>query len=136
MMNDDIEDISFASKEFNPMIEDVEISDEEKKKLSIVFDYVVNVHDELVGNQEKSVAKKLYTETHFVSLIPYVNKAIESNINEAMFSEWLVNFFKTENNTETYAKYNEASSHGIAKNANVMARHEALNESYTEFFKE
>ena len=136
MMTKNVEDISFASKDFNPMIEEAEITDEEKQNLANVFDFVVNVHDELVNNKEKDVAKKLYTETHFVSLIPYIKEAMDNDINEAMFAEWLINFFKTENNTDVYAKYMDACSGGVAKSANVMARHEALEESYKEFFKE
>ena len=135
MLNRDIGDISFASKDFNPMIEEVEISDDEKQKLANVFDYIVNTHDELVENKEKDVAKKLYTETHLVSLMPYVKESIENGISEAMMAEWLINFFKTENDTDVYTKYMEASSGGVAKSVNIMARHEALGESYKEFFK-
>ena len=135
MMTKDIENISFASKDFNPMIEEAEISAEEKQKLSDMFDFVVNVHEELVENKEKDVAKKLYTETHFVSLIPYIKETMENGISEAMMAEWLVNFFKTENDTDVYNKYMEASSGGVARNAIVVTRHEALGESYKEFFK-
>lgn len=135
MLNHGAEEVSFASKDFNPMIEKVEINDKEKLELNDVFDFVVNTHDELVDNKEKDVAKKLYTETHLVSLIPYVSKAMENGISEAMFGEWLINFFKTENNTEVYSKYAEACSNAIAKNTSIVARHEALGESYKEFFK-
>lgn len=130
-----VEEISFASKDFNPMIENVDITDREKLELNSVFDYIVNVHEELVENKEKDVAKKLYTETHLVSLIPYVSKAMENNINESMFAEFMVNFFKTENDSDVYTKYMEASNHGIARTANIVARHNALGESYKEFFK-
>ena len=135
MLNRDVEDISFASKDFNPMIEEVEILDEEKQKLVNVFDFVVNVHGELKDNHEKSVAKKLYTETHMISLIPYIKIAMENNINEAMFGEWLIGFFKTENNSDVYASYMEACSNGVARNASIVARHNALGKSYKEFFK-
>lgn len=135
MMTKDAGDISFASKNFNPMIEEAEISVEEKQNLVNMFDFIVNVHDELIGNKEKSVAKKLYTETHLISLVPYIKTAMENGINEAMVAEWLINFFKTENDTDVYAKYMEASTGGVAKNASVIARHEALGESYKEFFK-
>jgi hypothetical protein len=135
MLNKPVEEISFASKDFNPMIENVDIADNEKLELNSMFDYIVNVHDELVENKEKDVAKKLYTETHLVSLVPYVSKAMEDNISEAMFGEWLVNFFKTENDSDVYTKYMEASNHGIARTANIVARHNALEESYKEFFK-
>lgn len=135
MLNRDVEDISFASKDFNPMIENIDIANEEKQKLVNVFDFVVNAHNELMENKEKSVAKKLYTETHLISLIPYIDKAMENDINEAMFCEWLVNFFKTENDSEVYNKYMEACSNGIAQNASVVSRHDSLGASYKEFFK-
>lgn len=135
ILNKPVEEISFASKDFNPMIENVDITDREKLELNSVFDYIVNVHEELVENKEKDVAKKLYTETHLVSLIPYVSKAMENNINESMFAEFMVNFFKTENDSDVYTKYMEASNHGIARTANIVARHNALGESYKEFFK-
>ena len=135
MLNKPVEEISFASKDFNPMIEQIDIADNEKLELNSMFDYVVSVHDELVENKEKDIARKLYTETHLVSLVPYVSKAMKNNITEAMFGEWLVNFFKTENDSYVYTKYMEASNHGIARTANIVARHNALGESYKEFFK-
>jgi hypothetical protein len=135
MLNKKLEDVSFASKDFNPAIESAEITDEEKIELANVFDFIVGIHDELVGNHEKSVAKKLYTETHFISLIPYIKSCMENGIAEAMVAEWLVSFFKTENDTEVYNKYMRASKEGVARNASIVARNEALSESHKEFFK-
>lgn len=135
MLNRQVEDISFASKDFNPEIEMMEITDDDKIKLNKVFDFIVIVHDELIGNKEKDVGRKLYTEVHMVSLVPYVWKSIEDEISEAMFSDFLVDFFKTENNSDVYAEYMAASSHGITRTANIVARHEALGKSYKDFFK-
>lgn len=135
MMTKDAKDISFASKDFNPMIEEAEISAEENQNLSTLFDFIVNVHDELVLRKEKSVAKKLYTETHFVSLVPHIKVAMDNEVTEAMIAEWLINFFKTENNTDIYSKYSEACAGGVASNTSIVARHEVLEESYNEFFK-
>lgn len=136
MLNNDVENISFASKDFNPQIEEMEISDGEKILLAKVFDFIVGVHDELKDNHEKDVAKKLYTETHLISLIPYVKVAMENNISEAMFGEFLINFFKTENDSKVYAEYMEACSNAIARNASIVARHKALGKAYGKFFKE
>ena len=135
MLHKDINDVSFASKDFNPQIESMEVSDNDKLELNKVFDYIVNVHEELKDNHEKDVAKRLYTETHLVSLIPYVKDAMENNINEAMFGEFLINFFKTENDSDVYTQYMEACSGGVARNGSIVARHESLGKSYEEFFK-
>lgn len=136
MLNNDVENISFASKDFNPRIEQMEISDKEKLDLIRVFSYIVGVHDELKENHEKDVAKKLYTETHLISLIPYVWQSLDREISESMFAEFLVNFFKTENDSEVYAEYMEACSNAIARNASIVARHNALGKSYGKFFQE
>lgn len=136
MLHKDIDDVSFASKNFNPQIEEMEVSDSDKLELNKVFDYIVNVHEELTENKEKDVAKKLYTETHLVSLILFVQQSMNSNINESMFAEWLISFFKTENDSDVYTEYMEATSSGVARNASIVARHNALDKSYTEFFKE
>ena len=136
MLTEEIVGISFASKDFNPAIETMEISDGEKLELAKVFDFIVGVHDELKENHEKDVAKKLYTETHLISLIPFIKLAMENNISEAMFGEFLIDFFKTENDSDIYAEYMEATSNGVARNANIVARHEALEKAYGKFFKE
>ena len=136
MLNREIEDVSFASKDFNPMIEQADISDDEKFELAQVFDFVVATHDELMERIEKKIAKKIYTETHLISLIPYFKKAIENDISAAMMAEWIIDFFMTNNSLDSYTKYMEACSNGVARNASIAARHEALGESYTEFFKE
>ncbi len=135
MLNCDIKDISFASKDLNPMIKTIEMTDDQKIELNNVFDYILNTHTELIENKEKDVAKKLFTETHMISLIPCIKLSMENNINEAMFSEFLINFFKVENNSDEYTKYMESSSHGIARNSNIVARNEALGKSYMEYFK-
>lgn len=135
MLNKQVEDISFASKDFNPAIESMEVLDGEKLDLIRVFNYIVNVHDELKENKEKDVAKKIYTETHMVSLIPYIKQSLDNGVSEAMFAEFLISFFKTENDSDVYAEYMEACSNAIARNASIVARHKALGKSYEEFFK-
>ena len=135
MLTNRTEDVSFASKDFNPIIEHMEISDEEKLVLAEVFDYIVDVHDELISNHEKDVAKKLYTEVHLVSLVPYLKDALDKDISVAIFSEWLINFFKTENDSEEYGEYINASTSGIARNTSIIARHKALGKSYKKFNK-
>ena len=135
MLNHDVENISFASKDLNPMIEGTEITDAEKIELNKVFDFIVDTHFYLVDRAEKTVAKKLYTETHLISLIPYFKKAMENSISDTMMAEWLISFFKTDNDNESYGKYIEATTGGVARNQSIVTRHEALGESYTEFFK-
>lgn len=135
MLNKDIQNISFASKDFNPTIENMEISDAEKLKLSSVFDYILNVHEELIDNHEKDIAKKLYREVHMISLVPFLRDALNNDINESMMAEWLTTFFKVENDSDEYTEYINACSNAVARTSNIAARHNALEKSYKKFFK-
>lgn len=136
MLNQDIEDVSFESKDFNPLLENTEISDDERLKMVQIFDFVLNTHSILLDNKEKKVARKMYTETHFISLVPYFNKAVEDGIEEKLVADWLVEFFKPiDGSTSVSESYNEAAGKGSAKNSNVKARNTALSESFYEFFK-
>lgn len=136
MLNQDVSEISFASKDFNPMIEETEISDVEKLELNNVFDFVVMTHEELKARAEKKIAKKLYTETHLISLIPYFKQAMEKDIGEGMMAEWIIDFFMTNNDSKMYEEYEAATHGGVARNASIVARHNALGKSFEEFFKE
>lgn len=135
MMNQKIEDVSFESKFFNPLLEQTEISETEKLAMVEVFDLIFDTHFNLIERKEKKVAKKLYTETHMVSLIPYFKKAVENGIAEDMMAAWLIDFFTSEDGASVSDEYNEACGSGSAKAANIQARNAALEESYAEFFK-
>lgn len=136
MMNQDIADVSFESKNFNPLMETTEISEEERLEMVQVFDLIMNTHTVLMERKEKKVAKKLYTETHLVSLVPYFAKAVEDGIDEERMSDWLVEFFKPiDGDTSVSEDYNNASGSGSAKSVNIQLRNSALADSFAEFFK-
>lgn len=136
MMNQDIADVSFESKNFNPLMETTEISEEERLEMVQVFDLIMNTHTVLMERKEKKVAKKLYTETHLVSLVPYFAQAVSDGIDEERMSDWLVEFFKpVDGDTSVSEDYNNASGSGSAKSVNIQLRNSALEDSFAEFFK-
>ena len=133
MLNEDIEDVSFESRDFNPMLENAEVSEEEKKALTEVFDKIVRVHNILLENKKKKVAKKLYTETHMVALIPLFNESIEKEISDEDVAKFLVQFYDAEKATSISEKYNNACTNGAAKSVNIIARHEVLCDKFAKF---
>lgn len=135
MMNQEINDVCFESKTFNPLLEKTEISETEKLAMIEVFNLIVDTHTALTDRKEKKVAKKLYTETHMVSLIPYFKKAVEDGIDSEMMADWLVEFFGAAEGASVSELYNEAAGSGSAKSGNIIDRDDALSESFTEFFK-
>ena len=135
MMNQEVNEVCFESKVFNPLLEKTEISETEKLAMIEVFDMMFDAHAALVERKEKKVAKKLYTETHMVSLVPYFKKAIEEDIDCDMMADWLVEFFGATEGASVSDMYNEAAGSGSAKSSNIIDRDNALSESFAEFFK-
>lgn len=135
MMYQNVENVSFESKVFNPMLEKTEITEAEKLAMIEVFNLIVDTHDVLIERKKKKIAKKLYTETHMVSLIPYFKKGIEDGVDTEMMADWLIEFFGANDTASVSEEYNAACTGGSAKNANIVARHDALADSYAEFFK-
>lgn len=131
MMNMPIEEVSFEGKDFNPLFETTSISDVERLKLDKVFGMIHDTHLTLVENKEKAVAKKLYTETHMISLVPFFEKALEVGIEVNTMADWLIDFFGSHNE-----QYDIAAGNGSAKNSNIMVRNTVLAESFEQFFSE
>ena len=129
-------EVSFDSKTFNPMLEELHISESEKMAMIQVYDKIYDVHEELLDRKEKKVAKKLWTETHLISLIPFFKSAVEKDISDDMMADWIMEFFDTESGTSNNDTYNECAGSGVARKDNVMGRHEALEDSFNEFFAE
>lgn len=135
MLNQNINDVSFASKDFNPLVEETKISETEKLEMIEVFNLMYDVHSNLIERKEKKVAKKLYTETHMVSLVPFFKRAVENGIDENLMADWLVSFFGVDSGASVSDGYNEACGSGSAKSVNIIARNDALVDSYESFFK-
>ena len=134
--NVEMGEVAFDNKTFSAQMEEMSISEAEKSLLIQIYNKIHEVHEELVDRKEKKVAKKLYTETHLVSLVPFFKKATEQDIDDNTMADWLMEFFNTESGTSNSEEYNECSGSGVARKDNVMGRHEALEESFNEFFAE
>lgn len=131
MLNQPIEEISFEGKVFNPLFETASISDEERQELDKVFALIHDTHLTLAENKEKAVAKKLYTETHMISLVPFFAQAVDKGIEAQMMADWLIDFFG--NHSE---QYDVSAGNGSAKNSNIIVRNSILEASFEQFFTE
>lgn len=131
MMNKPIEEVSFEGKDFNPLFENASISADERLALDKVFALIHDTHLTLAENKEKAVAKKLYTETHMISLVPFFAQAVERGIEANMMADWVSDFFGSHSE-----EYDIAAGNGSAKNSNITTRHNVLSESFEQFFTE
>jgi len=146
MLFKDVNDVSFEGKKINKDLETFKMEYDEKVKLEKVFDLMMNTHtvfenetDMLEEKEDKArykkLAKKLYTEIHFISLIPFAGKAVDLGKNEDEFSEFVKTVFDTDNGYATNSDaYNTAITDGTAKTPSIVARHEALQTEFEKFF--
>ena len=135
MMNMNIEDVDFSSSKFTPVVENVVISEEQETRMLDIFDYAYDVHDKILGEKskiEKKVAKMFYTETHLVSMVPFIQKAISREIDADAFSDWVLKFFTEEGGQ--LREYNDAVKIGSSKNANIIIRNNIISHDFEEYF--
>lgn len=134
MLNKPIDEVCFVSKVFNPVIEKAFIGYIEREIIEKVLDMMYEVHENIVERGEKKVAKKMYTETHMVSLAPFFSMAVSAETSIDDMADWIMTFFDVEKGASISEKYNEACSNAIASNASILNRYEALMDSYHKFF--
>ena len=131
-------DVSFVSKEFRPMIERAKFTDEQLDEVASIFDYmklVLEVADEHIKKNGKAspykrVFSKLKKEVHFVSLVPFVKRAIEMKMTVNHF----FSFASAALHFSPTALYVKASQSDTSKTRQICDRHDELEARWNELF--
>lgn len=134
MLNDDIASINFRSSSLNAVMRDIKISKEDAKKLNKIFDYADDVYQILL-DKNKKLGKTFIKEIHLVSLVPYIQKAIEKNISVNDFSQFIEKYFGTENEYNVSEAYAMASTQSVASPQCIQARDTELRKVFETEFK-
>ena len=138
MLNHDIDDVSFMSKDFNEVMKETTMSDDERREVVNILDKMLAIYDELENNSNakaaKAVRKKMLSETHMVSLVPFIKEAIDHDVSDKLMSDFMMYLFNGE--VIVSSKYSEACKGGSAKNTNIRARNEEIEIAWERFFSE
>ena len=121
-----------------PYIVRTEMSDETENALNRIFDRIQAVHDRImIKEDEKSkvIAKKIYTQTHLLSLIKSTEKSLNLGIGISEYTNWIETFFNSEDGASISEEYNVNCSDGSGHAQSVKIRHLALDDSFNEYFK-
>lgn len=130
MMTKPLDEISFESKKINPLIQEADISEEKKKELLDLFDFMNEVHEAVCSKiryPKKAVARKFITETNFVSFVPFMDR----KKTPVEIAEFLDFFFASE---EYMAEYKPYTTNGSAKTVNITGRAEVIEKAVYEYF--
>ena len=133
MLNQKIDDIDFGTRNLNANIEKIVIGKDEKK-LNAIFDYSLEVIEAL-NKVDKKLGKKFCKETHFVSLVPYINMAIEKKVKSDQFADFFAKNVSIEDKKVFSTAYENASSNAAAQKRNIKIRHEEIGKAFKKAFK-
>lgn len=126
---------SLETKVIRPFMCEADITEDDMKVLSQVFDRILSVNQKLVESGQKRAAKRLVTKNHMISLIPMIKSSIDNDISEEDFMEWIEDFYG-DTATSPSEEYNNSCRNGSAKKESVQIRSKVLWNSYINFFGE
>lgn len=131
MLNND--NPSLLNKDVKPLMKSINITEEDKKQLTAVFDYILEVYNLL---ETKKIKKRIIGKTSFLSLIPIAEQAMNDGKIAEEFASFLDKFFsgKTTKEPTISATYNDNFFDSSASRMKIRLRHNALMNEYEKFF--
>lgn len=130
ILNDD--DVNMNATWVRKYMRDAEITSGDVELITKIYDRILVVHGLI---EDKKIAKRIYTRTHMISIVPIVKKSIDDERSDLEMMEWFVTFFAGKKSATISSVYNSAAGSGSGKKDNVRKRLEEVEKSYNEFFK-
>ena len=116
-------DPDYSSKHFNDLMEELEITDENKQQIMSVYDKVFEAYKNVLI-KDKEVSNMIMKKTHFLTYVAFVEQFESVD----KLAEWLMSFY---GNIPT--EYAEASKQQTTSNKNTATRINIVKESIEEF---
>ena len=116
-------DPDYSSKHFNDLMEELEITDENKQQIMSVYDKVFEAYKKVLI-KDKETANLTMKKTHFLTYITFVEQFETAD----KLAEWLMLFY---GNMPT--EYIEASKQQTTSNKNTTTRINSVKESVEKF---
>lgn len=86
---------SFETKNVRPIIRDEQISDTAVDELNKCFSIAKDLHSMLVKDEKKASARKLYTKTHLLAMMPVFKTVWDKNYSMEELERFFISFFET-----------------------------------------
>lgn len=110
-----------------------DISEGDEVLLGEIFDRILEIHKLI---EDKKIAKRIYTRTHLISVIPTIKQSLDDGLSDRQVMEWIVTFFSGSRSATISKEYNKAAGSGSGKSINVKIRLEEVAKSYRNYFKQ
>ena len=116
-------DPDYSSKHFNDLMEELEITDENKQQIISVYDKVFEAYKKVLI-KDKEISNMIMKKTHFLTYVAFVEQFESVD----KLAEWLILFY---GNMPT--EYIEASKQQTTSSKNTTTRINIVKESVEEF---
>jgi len=129
------ENMSFETKIFRSIIENADVTEGEASELQNYFDIMHNIYTgcNMSDKNEKKIAKRLVTRTHFVAFSKAVMVGMENDYEIAHIIEWAKAFYDGGRSSSVEDAYNATIGSGSARKDKVDARMNAIVENMHKF---
>ena len=125
------EEVSMNATWVRRYMKTAEITEKDEKLLNEIFDRIQHIHGMI---EDKKIAKRIYTRTHMISIVPVIARSLDDGLSERQMMEWFVGFFCGKKSATLSSMYNSAAGSGSGKNSSVKIRLEELRNSYEKHF--
>ena len=131
MLNND--NPSLLNKDVKPLMKSINITEEDKKEITGIYDYILEVYNVL---ESKKVKKRIVGKTSFLSLIPVAKQAMDDGKIAEEFASFIDKFFsgKTTKEPTISETFNSNFFDSSASRMKIRLRHNALMNEYEKFF--
>lgn len=126
------DEVSTNMKWIRPYMREVDITDYDETLLIRVFDRIYKMHSLI---DDKKIAKRIYSKTHMISIVPIVAQSIADGYSDNQMMEWFVNFFDGKKSPTSCKAYNDAAGRGTGNNSTIKKRLEQISKNYGTYFK-
>lgn len=116
-------DPDYSAKHFNELMEDLEITEENKQQIISVYDKVFEAYKKVLIS-DKEIATLIMKKTHFLTYVTFVEQFETAD----KLTEWLLSFYKN-----MPAEYIEASKQQTTGGKNTATRINIVKESVEKF---
>ena len=131
MLNMDIDEVSFGAKDVNDVMESMSVTEDEKAEITEILDYAKAIYDVCI-EVKKTIARRFVTETHFISLIPFLKRGLVERKTPEKMAKFVCSLF--EDKVIISDEYAALCQSGSNKNSAIMARNDIINGEYNFFF--
>jgi hypothetical protein len=132
-----VEKPSLKNDFIRPYIIETEISDRMEAAVNTALTCIKEIHDRLLESGYAKAAKKLYTRTHLISMVPLAVETFKQCVDIEVLTEFVKWFFTPEKRGASIsATYNAHSASSSNSAYAVEMRDRELREYYEKFMKE